>query len=66
MGQITQEKKNMFSLYSGAVYSSFLPFNNHNSKPLFLSYPRLEKVEGGLFCFYSNKLNAKPEKHREE
>lgn len=56
MGQITQVKKYLFSLTSGVVYPSPLPFNNHNSNPLLISYPQLEKAEGVLFCFYSNKM----------
>lgn len=52
----------------GVVYSSFLPFNNCKSKTLFISCTQQEKKggEGSLFCFYSNKLNAKLETHREE
>lgn len=62
MGQITQAKKYFFSLSSGVVYTSPLPFNNHNSNPLLISYPSAEKA-GVLFCFYSNNLNAELEKH---
>lgn len=66
MGQIIQAKKYLFSLSSVVVYPSPLPFNNHNSNHLLISYPQVEKAEAVLFCFYSNKLNAKLEKHGEE
>lgn len=56
------EEKHVLSVFRGSLF--FFPALQ---QPLFKTLvSQLEKVEGDLFCFYSNKLNAKHEKHREE